>query len=404
MLRALRDPEPPAASEVEQFLVESAEFSVELCLELLLNRSVPGGEDQPPQRLSIQQENIVLAALGRMPNSLVRTSADERLRDDKSEHARVVGCRVYGRTGNASDVDLLFELARENESEVVSPEIRAALRDGLSQLLTAPDTARAVQRKWHEIPSALREPALLALGDARNPRMLPLLEEIIVWDDEWVLLALAQVRLIGASLDAQLNFAVATAIAERLDDDDPRIQEVACLALGELESEVHVADLIELLEHSNSIVRNAAHRSLALITAEELPPNARVWRVWHDRERGAVQTLLSKLTEKNLAAPDPRALALLAECTRHRLGRHDIAFALVPGLEHQSATVRVQACRVMQELDSPLAARALCHALGDPESDVRDAAREALGAITGATSIETSDQWRDYLDAYSDLN
>jgi len=402
-LRALRGDEPPTEATVEDFLVENAKSCVDLCLQLMLQQSVPATAEGTPQRLSIQQESIMLAALARMPADVVRQSADRLLLGATEEHARVVTCRVYGRFGNAFDVDLLFALACEEDAEETTAALRAGFRDGLHHLITRPDVAAALGRKWSSTPPALREPMLQALGDARDPRALPLLSDVITWSDEWASLAIAQVRLIGPSLDEPRNRTVADSLADRLDDSDVRIRESACIALGELRSEDHIEKLIELLDHSNRVLRDAAHKALMRISGETLPPNTKLWTVWHEREREAVSRMLARLSEPVLSGAPVPLLELLRESTRLELGRHDLADALTPALDHSNDLVRLTACRVMTQLASPIAIDALLHALGDPEDEVRDAALNALISITGVEGLESPTEWRDYLEDRSEL-
>jgi HEAT repeat protein len=402
-LRALRGEEPPTEVAVEDYLFENAEGCVDLCLQLLLQESVPTLVEGKPQRLSIQQETIILAALSRMPRELVRGCADRELTGATEERARVVACRVYGRIGGAYDVDLLFELACEADAEETTAALRAGFRDGLKHLLARPDVAAEVERKWSSSPKALYEPTLLAMGDARDARVLPLLSDLITWSDDWAALAIAQIRLIGASLDESVNRRVADSLADRLDDSDARIRESACIALGELRSEEHIGDLIALLDQSDRVLRNAAHQSLNRISGESLPPNSRVWTVWYDRERNAVDDMLATLTDRALRGPAVPLLELLRESTRLELGRHELTEALTPALDHSNDEVRLTACRVLMQLGSPLANDALLHALGDHEDDVRAAALEALTSITGVEGLESPSEWRDYLDDRNEL-
>lgn len=402
-LRALRGDEPPTEQAVEEFLVEHAESCVELCLDMLVDQAIPARDDGAPQRLSIQQETIMLAALARMPAELVRPAANNRLLGATDERARVVACRVYGRTGDARDVDLLFALACDEGAEETTAALRAGFRDGLKHLIARPDVAVALERKWPTAPGGLRESTLQALGDSRDPRTLPLLRDVITWSDDWALLAIAQVRLIGASLDEQLNRSVADSLAERLDDTESRVQEAACFALGELRSEEHLEDLIEMLDRPELVIRGAAHKSLVQIAGTDLPTSSRVWSLWYERERAAVQRMLERLTERALTGPPAPLLELLRDSSRLELGRHDLTAALLPTLEHRSVAVRLTGCQVLAQLASPLAIDALLYALGDHEDEVRGAALEALVTITGVTGPESPDEWRDYLDDRSEL-
>lgn len=403
-LRALRDDEPPAEQAVEDFFVGSADACVDLCLELLLTEAIPAPAEGVPQRLSIQQESILLSALARMPSDLVRRSADRDLLGAVEERARVVACRVYGRIGGPNDVDLLFALGCEEDAEETTAALRSGFRDGLKHLVARPDAAVAIERKWPTAPRALRESTLQALGDARDPRALPLLREVITWSDDWGLLAIAQVRLIGASLDEQLNQSVADSLADRLDDTEARLQEAACFALAELRSEDHLEDLIAMLDQPDAVVRAAAYESLKSVSGTDLPPNSRVWRVWYERERTAVDRVLGQLTDRVLSGSPAPLLELMRETTRLELGRHDLAAALEPALDHKSDAVRLTACKVLAQLGSPVVLAALLHALGDREDEVRLAAREALVAITGIDGLHSPDEWRDYLDDRSELD
>ncbi|MCA8982046.1 MAG: HEAT repeat domain-containing protein [Planctomycetes bacterium] len=402
-LRALRGEEPPTKHEVEDLLVEGADECVDLCLELLLTEKIPALTEDAPQRLSIQQETILLGALERMPRELVRQAADRDLLGATDERARVVACRVYGRAGSASDVDLLFTLSCDEGAEDTTAALRAGFRDGLKHLVTQPDAAVAIERKWPTAPDALRESTLLALGDSRDARALPLLRDVITWSDEWALLAIAQVRLIGASLDTQLNASLADSLADRLDDSETRIREAACFALGELRDEDHVEELIGLLDGADAVVRGAAHKSLIRIAGTQLPPNTRVWRVWFERERAAVDEMLNKLTDRLLTGPPTPVLEQLRDSTRFALGRHELAAALLPALDHENEEVRLTACKALRQLGSPVAIDALVYALGDHADEVRRAALGALFTITGVEGLETPDEWRDYLDDRSEL-
>lgn len=404
-LRDLREPEPPAEGDVEDGIVAHADHTLAPCLHALGTRVVPSVGLGDAQTLSIQQERLMLSALSRMDHDRVIGGVDRVLVPIDSDDARAAACRVLGRVGTVDELDRIVALATPREADApLTRRMRAAFRDAVAQLLDEPDVADELHRTWNRLPDPLIEPAIQAVGDARDPRSLALLAELATWRDEWATLAIGQVRLVGRSLDASLNEAMALALVGRIEDGEQNVAEAACLALGELRSEEHLDVLIAALERGTPVVRDAASRALARYSGQRFPANAHVWRVWYDRESQDAAAQLESLERAlSRATPEDQLAHALRRCTQRRLLREQFAYEIEVALDHPSADVRLAAVEALTALDSPTSVDALTGCLYDEDDRVHDAAQAALRAITGHDAIESAEDWRDWIEAHTDL-
>ena len=117
-------------------------------------------------------------------------------------------------------------------------------------------------------------------------------EEMRWWDTESsdVLLALETAegveltRAIVAGLKRRLHrHRIAESLVLRLRDQNPDQVRLACAALAQLRASFAVRELIACLEHSESRVREAAHKALLTITEKNLPLRVEAWREAFER-------------------------------------------------------------------------------------------------------------------------
>lgn len=209
--------------------------------------------------------------------------------------------------------------------------------------------------------------------------------------------------------DAQFAGQVVAAL-ERADDDDPRVRRFLAIALGRIGHEVAVPSLADLLDDPDAEVRVNAMWALGSIGATDSAP--RVAPLLTDDDP-AVRTMAGYVLGV-LAAPatadalevalnDPVpavrwnaavALGMMGNPAAYELLGRMIDreyLATVPGVEpSQHGDTMLAALRALRELGADGMEDQLMHLRdADPDLRVREAARQALAAPTGAAAMET---------------
>jgi HEAT repeat protein len=185
-------------------------------------------------------------------------------------------------------------------------------------------TARAVQQYLHsEMTQQFTQPALQALGRHAIPRLIQALQ-----DEEWRVRE-AACKALGEIGDPQ----AISYLAEALQDVDRDVRWAACKALGEIGDPQAIPHLIQALRNEEEWVREAACKALGEIG-------------------------------------DPQAISYLAEA-----------------LQDVDGAVRWAACKALGEIGDPQAIPHLLQALQDVDWDVRQAACKALGEIGDPQAI-----------------
>jgi len=403
LLRGLRDPSAPAPPESGMALAALGPQTVELLLEVLEERSVPGVEDgDEAQLLSQPQRETILVALEDLGRSAVLPLLDARLEvaeadSPVSRSRRAMGIAALGAVARPGELKRLVELARDPElggfESALGPELedaveRATLRDTDGFAVLA-DLARDLD------PSAA-EFVLQGVGATGDARGVEVLAQLASGSPRLQNLVAAQVPLLGPSLEPSWNRELAGALQGGLSSDSRNLCAASAMALGELEDFSAVPELIGLLDSEDAGLRSAAHLGLTRLLNRPASPSVGAWRHWLRVETTWLEREAPRLFSQSRGEDVAVAVAALEELGRHRLERHRLALEVGLALAHDSASVRRAACLALTGLGSRWAAQDLHLALGDPDPSVAMAAAEALAVVTGELRGADPAAWDDY--------
>jgi HEAT repeat protein len=395
VLRTLRDPHhPPIESLVGGFVRHSRSVPGFL-FGILRDGKVPDlGEGE--QVLSVDQRDLILAGFAKLGRSGTLSSLSAELAELDTVAERRAAVDVLGAIGREHDLERTLDLALRPQDAVLSRAMADATQRALTAILRR-DTAgfRWLARSWRGAAPELLVPAILAVGEAQDPRGLEFLHELILAREELTLAAAAQIPRLGPSDDRSLNEDLAARLRELLDPADASRTRTLCQALGALEDLTAVPQLIELLASESRGLKAAAHAALKRATGLEFPADTLRWthwlreeRAWMTSEKDAAFRLLRSRDEGEVA----RAIH---EIEAHPLARVELVDALEELLHSRSPSNQVQACAAAGRLERREIVRALIDALEDPSTEVVEAAHRALQKLTGFDLPDDPACWRE---------
>lgn len=406
LLRGLRDPAAPGPGESGASLAGLGTGTVELLIEVLEERSIPGlGDEDEPQILSVPQRETVLVAMETLGRSAVLPALDARLGFGQPEQAELQLTSAQRRTGIATlgavardrELSRLFELAVDPVTELHDGELNSVLSDAVRRAVTRDSGGIAkLADLARELEPGAVEAVMLGLGAAGNPNGLEFLAELDTTDERLRTLAAAQVPLLGPSPEPAWNRHLAGDLRGDLEKGSRNLRVAAAIALGELEDFSAVPDLIDLLQDDDEGLRSAAHRGLTHLVHRTSTPSAGAWRHWYRVESEWYEREAPRLFAVSRGYKEAEAVAALEEIGRHRYERHRLALEAALALTHKSAAVRRAACQAITGLGSRWAAVYLYRTLGDSDPTVATAAAEALRAVTGETRGNAVEDWDGY--------
>ncbi len=196
-----------------------------------------------------------------------------------------------------------------------------------------------------------------------------------------------------------------------LDDEDPEVRATAIRALWESEDETLIAPLIDFLHtdpdiHVRAAAASALGRFVYLGEVEELPaPYARrveeallgvmggpepleVQRRALEAVAYAVRTEITPLIRAAYVSPEP-LLRISAVFAMGRTAEAQWAPMVLAELKSIEPEMRFEAARAAGELELNEAGRELAHLIGDPDTQVKEAAIWSLGQIGGDFARDT---------------
>ena len=344
-------------------------------------------EGERDQILSEPQVEFILETLTALGRHRVLGAADAWLqgREGASERRAVL---VAGRAVTDSrDLGRLVLLAEPKAGGELDESLARQFELNLRAMFQRdPSALPTVVATRSLVPTPLLAALARALGTSRDERALEGLALIWDRDPELAPLVLAQIRQLPAPRDEATTEGFANRLRRALDRLDPgppvRIQALV-FALGQLEDWRSVELMVALLEHPDRGVRGAALWALQRISGFSFGSDAGHWREWCERELSWFQDRASQLMEHLGSGEAERASLALRELVGHRLFRHPLAAMLEGLLDSGDKNARVAACQALAQLGSQRAQRALAQRLEDRDVAVRDAAWQALVALTG---------------------
>lgn len=238
-----------------------------------------------------------------------------------SVSVRLFAAQTLGRIGDARAIHPLLALCKHDKPQMRKVGVEAL---SLGRFKTS-DVLATLIDALRDVDAAVRETAVNALGELRDPKsVLPLIE--ILHGSEQVLKA-AATRALGAIGDAR----AVEALKAAYEKGDVRADTVL-KALGQIGTGEAVPTIISALQHRDSRVQHAAEGALGQLGATAIEP-------------------------------------------------------LINALAHSEAKVRVKVAQALGILGDPRAVEPLIQLFTDSDRDVQAEAATAVGFINGAETI-----------------
>ncbi len=399
-LRAVRQQDANGSALLAQLVATGADAIAPL-LDILVQERVPRVQAQDaPQILSIAQRQLLLAALAKLPAERVRAEFERRLGPPPASadaRVRLAALRVLSVIGHYADLPRLAGLAPRQE-ELLSPAAAEALREAYAGILRRePAVFSSGLRLLRGCDDDAASQLLFALGDLRNRRALPLLEDCMRSLPQHAQQAIGLIAVLGRSDDPDYNRRVAAWLAENLDPERPEWMRASLRALGVLDDGRQVPTLLAQLESPFEGLREVALEALRRISGLQLGETAPAWREWYSDEC-AWMASGQPAAERELSSSDDASVArALDEYAAHRLCRDERVPTLLEVLDSGSPPMRVLCCATLARVGSPRALPALVERISDENPTLGQAAWSAACELSGQVLPRSSAQAREQL-------
>ncbi len=400
VLRTLRDPaHPPVAGlavEFEKFARSSPKFLFGM---LETGRVADRGEGT--QILSNVQAELILTTFERIGRSKTLAALASRMTAPEDRGSRRASIQVLGAVGIYSDLERVLQLSVDEENPGLDFKMSQTVQDALAWILSRdPSGFTKLEQVWRAEPTELLRPMILAVGDARDPRGLPFLIDIIRSSDSCSDVAAAQINKIGRSRDENVNAALAEELRLAIETDPSRLQTI-CVGLGRLGDLDSVGTLIELMDDEAEVVRTSAHWALREITGLPFPADQRRWQHWMRSEMVWSTNGKAELLRRLRSNHVPDVEQALGELATHPFARPDVLGELPELLDHANAEIRILACRAIATLGGLEHIETLISVFEDEDPTVAAAALEALRELTSLDLPLDERAWHEELDRLS---
>jgi hypothetical protein len=395
ILRTLRDPDHAPIAELAPGFTRVSRHMPEYLFEMLETGVVPD-EGEGEQLLSIYQRELILAAYAEMGRSAALGKLRTAMQAEELS-ARQASVFVYSAVGSDEDLSRVFEFALvDPEVERLGAAMTEAVRLAATSILAREPSGgfRWIERNWRNLEEPLLIELVMAVGDTRDPRGLELLAEVMLWREELVGVAIAQVRKLGRALDEGLNDEIATSLRLQLDGEPPNIR-AACHAIASLRDLESIPILIELLEHEERGVGDAAHSALRSMTEMAFPAVPRLWSHWYTEEQRwdfrQKQRAFDELLSRDLELVERAA----AEIRRHPLAHDDLTAAVPRLLASPRPEIAQYGCKLALELGELRTVPFLIDSIQEDGGELGEEAWQTARALTGWDLPRDFNVWRE---------
>jgi HEAT repeat protein len=211
------------------------------------------------------------AALGKIKGSDASRALAFALQRETSEDVRRMIASALGKVGSSSSVDALIDAL-----PLETPAVRIDIATALGEAKTPRAITALTELLIDDSNAQVREKAAIALRDAKAQSAVESLAKAL--KDRAVIVR----RPASEALIDLADTSVADQLVDALDDTDDIVADNATVALIKLNSLDSVHGLIEMLENPNSRARERAIRALEEITLRPYGANIEKWKKWYD--------------------------------------------------------------------------------------------------------------------------
>lgn len=390
VLRLVLNESGLATARVEQELVGLGAESIDPMFASLVTGTL--GQHS----LSEDQQRVLSNALTAFGPSALGRHLGRAVEADSSSEAVVRALELLAPIVRSEDFTTFARIAAHGrEPQRVAP----VFTDSVAGLLRRDkDAYSSLPGVWRSLPHALQLALIESVSDAKDARGLEFLVDNLGFDDETD----------GVLLDAIVELArvarqpgsdnVTVALRSYLLGDVGAKMHRAVIAIGLLEDESAVGDLIELLDTDSRGLQRGVNEALQRITGISFHGDYARWKAWYESEMewfdGDGRDTLDALQDGEAAT----VLSATRVLAKHKLFRQHISLELVLLLNDPDAAVRSATCLALSQLGSSIAVPALIDALADENEAVVRNAHSALRALTGRKDPVDSEAWQELAD------
>jgi len=392
LARAVEESRTPV--ELRRRLAAAGPEIVPALFRCLVDDRLPAGTDGAPIALTDETRTVLFESLCERPRREVTAFLEELATRTPTVPERLAAQRVVGRIGAADHARLLVRLTLEADAGApIAAELRTGFTEAMSAVLMRDGAAVGRTREFlGEGSPRLAGPLVDALATVTTEEATRALSGLLGRSpalDPLILARLAERRRVGARVDP----GTAEAVRRYLDHGDPALISAAAHASGELRDDEAVEALVQLVDHPDERVRTSVFGALEKVTGYAFGADAARWTSWYQAEmrwwEEEAEALLVRI-ERGHGAEFTRAAR---EAMEHRLFRDRIAEAFAQALRRSNLEEVRLSCRALELLGSSTAVRGLVECLQSDSPAVREAAWQALRAITGDDLPMESDSW-----------
>jgi HEAT repeat protein len=364
----------------------------------VLHEAATGAPRTGYPRLKDSERKTLAAAIEQVPRAATALLAGEDMDAQEAREARLLALRSLGHVGRAPDLRPALALAATSSSGAIDRAVRTELESAISEIL------RRDRAGYAAIGEVLREgetdvEAILvgALGRSGTRDALQLLSDRLGRNRALDLPILSQMGRIAARQHGPADPILLRRVRPYLKSRDVAIRREAAMAVGRLEDEEAVPELIGLLGEDNPGVQSNAYWALKRITGMALAPEPHRWKAWYDRESEWRTSRAPAVLDNLSSAGRAEIVAAIQEIATKRLFRGRLAERLVPLLQHPDADIVGLTCTALMGLRSYAPVPSLIELLDHGNEAVKHNALRALVAITGKERPPERKAWLDLL-------
>ena len=399
-LRAVRQAGANGSALLAQLASPGADAIAPL-FDILVQERVPRSEpEDAPQILSVAQRDLVLAALAKLPREKVRAALERRLPAPPAvadARMRLAILRLLSVIGDSNDLPRLCALA-PREQDALTPAAAAALRGACAGILRRePALLSKGLRLLRSCDDEAASEFLSALGDLRDKRALPLLEDCMRSMPQLAQQAVGLLAILGPSDDPEFDRRVALWLAENIDPERSEWTRVSLRALGVLDEGHQVPALLAQLDSPHAGLREVALAALRRVSGLQLRDSAEAWREWYANECTWIDARQAEAERELASDQDAQVARALDEYGAHRIFRDERALAVLEVLESGSRPMRILSCATLARLGSRRALPALVERISDDDALLAQAAWSAACELSGQVLARDSAQAREQL-------
>lgn len=323
----------------------------------------------------------------------------EWLEEDRAPGEVLSVVRLIGEIGATSAVDLVLDLASLfGRAQLRSHPVRRVFTTALGRLLDEDALSlQTIQDDVGDYNIDVLELLADALERADEPDSLFLVVQLFGFDRRLDVRLIAVAGSIASRYPWRVQFDIKPFLRRQLDSHDGALREAAVHSLAKLGDPESFPRFTELLDDNDPKIQRAASWALKELTGNHLQRHREAWNSWYDAELERFAVNLEACDRKlddSRAAVALDAMRLLGQ---HKLFRHEVVTIIAEALRHPEPEIIVTACQTLARLESCEAVPHLVDVLFDRDEGVRQAACQALRALTGKTLPADPESWERFV-------